>query len=422
MNRYITAIICMAFTMQTFAQKVFVVHKKDGTRIEAPVVSNIHFTGKAQVNDNEYTSVEVNVTNDVESGTYPYAEFTLDNSGLQEYGNIPSDDIENFGILYSITPGITLDNGTFITPDRQGLFAIKDLNFNTTYYYRSYVVYKGETYYSSEQSFTTEKPTMRWYVTSMPDVFLTEKMFVYPSEEAWQKFIEKYSLYFELKETIVRDQLLEEQWCRFMNMGKAKELATKCTQKYDCRDGVIYLLDEIGDDFLASFDNMECVMYGTVGLVTDEEYTRYCEAPDTIVCAPEFNVPDNTYYKFRPTSNTNPRVTYAVDQLMLANQEYELEIIMAPDTEVEEASRLPNIIRIEHLFGGNSFRKSSRIEDDLTTDPQKCMTYTYTITPTEFGKNAIRIESQVTTRNNGKTATRIMRIAKITVRKVKKEM
>ena len=173
MNRYMIAIICMAFTMQTFAQKVFVVHKKDGTKIEGPVASNIHFTGKAQVNDNEYTNVKVDVTNDVESGTYPYAEFTIDNGGLHEYGNIPSGNIENFGILYSITPGITLNNGTFITPDGRGLFAIKGLDFNTTYYYRSYVTYKGETYYSTEQSFTTEKPTMRWYVTSMPDVFLT---------------------------------------------------------------------------------------------------------------------------------------------------------------------------------------------------------------------------------------------------------
>lgn len=427
MKKYIIiAVVGMAFALQTMAQKIFVVHKKDGTRIELPVTSNLHFTGKALVNEDEYTQItDVYVENDVVAGVKPSARITVDKSGLQVNGNIVT--TEESGVVYSTTPGVTKENGVKVNHYSGDMFFMDDLDFNTTYYCRSYVVYMGKAYYSSEQSFTTDLPTLQWHFVDIPASLLAEELYVYPTTEAWEALFNKYFAYFATNDSTMRDELLQKQWSRFLTLEKAKEFAKQCSQKIECRDGVIYLLDEIRDDFMETFENMECVMYGTVGLITEEMMGNShskTAAPDTIVCSEEYNVPNDTYYLFKGTTpSVNPFARYSIEPLMLANQEYEVEVIMAPETEVEEAQRLPNRIRIQHLNGkvyNSSVEKSNIVERQTDTDAHACTTLTYTIIPEMFGQNAIEIESRVTSSQNDKTHRKALRIAQITVRKVKK--
>ena len=200
-------------------------------------------------------------------------------------------------------------------------------------------------------------------------------------------------------------------------MDKAKELAKSCTQKYDCEDGTIYLLDEIDDDFMNLFGDVESVMYGTVGLEPLDDEKIY--GPDTIVCPAELNVPNNTYYVFGPTrSSVNPSVTYRIDEPMLANKEYELEIVMAPAYEIADSLKKPTIVRISYY--NDDVRQ--RLEDKLTIEPTECTYIKKRITPEYFGQNMITVEANVKSSDfmRGR-ADRILRIARITVKPVKEE-
>lgn len=425
MKRYLIAIIGVAFMLQMTAQNVFVIHKKDGSTIETPIESELSFTGKAKVNDNEYVCIsDIRLTDAKTKGENPQANVDIDYRGVQNYGGFTH--IDGYGYFASTTPGVTEESALFrknhvasspieVTSEIPS-FALDSISYNTIYYLRAYVDCQGKRYYSSERSFDTGLPYMQWFITDIPEAFLTEKLYVYPTSEAWNAFFEKHSPYFASDDTLMRENILKAQWNQYLTIEKVKDLSKLCSKKQMCRDGVVCMLDEINDEFFTTFENMECVMYGTIGLLLEQ--CSFTTAPDTIICSEEFNVPNNTYYVFNPIRATsNIEVVYQIISPMLANQEYEVEIVMAPDTEVEESKKRPNKMTISYKNG--NVTKEESLEKSVVTDINVCTIHRYTIVPKSFGQNIIEISSKVAVVESQKY-NRALRIAKIKVREMKK--
>ena len=192
MRKYIIAIVGLAFTLQMTAQKVLVIHKKDGSAIEVPYGSSISFTGKAKVNDNEYTRLSnINLVANVNEGEKPYMEVTIDEKGAQAYGNfVPT---EEKGFLYSMTAGVTIESGKSVVPDAENKVTLTDLDFNTTYYLRSYVTYQGNIYYSQETPVNTGLPYMSWYGVKADSEKYKQTGYVHPTDAAIETLFAKYA-------------------------------------------------------------------------------------------------------------------------------------------------------------------------------------------------------------------------------------
>ncbi len=393
MKIYIIAIVGLTFTLQMTAQKVLVIHKKDGSAIEVPFGSNISFTGKAKVNNNEYTRLSnINLVADVNEGEKPYIEVTIDEQGTQTYGNfVPT---EEKGFLYSTTTGVTIENGKSVVPDAENKVILTDLDFNTTYYLRSYVTYQGNIYYSQETSVNTGLPYMSWYGVKADSEKYKQTGYVHPTDAALDVLFAKYPENFKSSDSDLQIKRLEEIWLEYLTENKAKELAAKCVNKLECMDGTIYLLDEIGDDFMTIFDNVEINLKGNEGLI-DTLCAMYTKI-ETIVCDASLNVPNNTYYVFEPiTANSRPTIVYLIDIPMIAGRTYELRVTMAPNTYAEDGK--PNFLTISHLNGDLTQKgkySTTSLANNCETNAVTCETLTYTFTPSEFGGNAIRIESR----------------------------
>lgn len=393
MKKFIIAIVGLAFTLQMVAQKVLVIHKKDGSSIEVPFGSNISFTGKAKVNDNEYTRLSnINLVADVNEGEKPYLEVSIDERGTMTYGNFSP--TEGKGLLYSTTTGVTIENGKSVVPTAENKVVLTNLEFNTTYYLRSYVTYQGNVFYSKETPVTTGLPSMSWYGVKADPEKYKRTGYVHPTDVALEALFSKYSDSFESRDSDLRIKMLEEIWLEYLSVNKAEELAAKCSNKLECKDGTIYQLDEIGDDFMMMFDNVEANLKGNEGLI-DTLCANYTKI-ETIVCDASLNVPNNTYYVFEPTTpNARPTIVYLIDRPMLAGRTYEVQITLAPNTYAEEGK--PNFLTISHL-NGNLTQKgkysTTSLAKNYETDAVACETLTYTFTPSEFGENAIQIESR----------------------------
>lgn len=188
---------------------------------------------------------------------------------------------------------------------------------------------------------------------------------------------------------------MEEVWLEYLTKEKAEELVAKCPNKLECKDGIIYLLDEIGDDFMTIFDNVEINLKGNEGIVDRLSY-NYSEIT-TVECDPSLNVPNNTYYVFEPIeSNPWPNIVYLIDRPMFVGHIYEVQITLAPNTYAEEGK--PNHLGIMHLNGnitsGGEYLRTNLVRSCVTNNVTVCETLTYTFSPKEFGENAIRMSSR----------------------------
>ena len=200
MKRIISAILCVIFSVGLFAQKALIIYKKDGTKMEIPLkgIEGFEFVGKGLVHDGEYISLS---NMQLYSGVNLDATFTVnfhsDNPYIKEatpsYSN-------NWGILYSTTPNVTIETGELIQLDYSqtdrlsnlangsvnaligkssslsGLTNREPMNleYETTYYIRAFVRSEVSNnvvkhFYSNEISVNTGKPAMIYYgVTADP--------------------------------------------------------------------------------------------------------------------------------------------------------------------------------------------------------------------------------------------------------------
>lgn len=87
MRRTIIAAWCILFSLGMYAQKALIIHKKDGTKLEVPAQAfeKFHFTGKAIVNDGDYTHIARYVVYSpaTTSETLDIAFYVLNQSGME---------------------------------------------------------------------------------------------------------------------------------------------------------------------------------------------------------------------------------------------------------------------------------------------------------------------------------------------------
>ncbi len=354
MKRIISAALCVIFSVGLFAQNAIIIHMKDGTKKEFPIkaVGGLDFVGKAKVNDGEYTSI---------SGTNLYSGANLDikltvafhtddpfiGEATPQYGN-------NCGVLYSTTPNVTIETGELIQMTDNRISAVTnlanasfdavlgnsaifeeiknsypvDLEFETTYYFRSFVRNMGssgpEYFYSNEVSVNTGKPSMAYYGVTVDPASYAETGYIMPTDSAWASFAERYP-YFTVKDGC--KDAISECWHFYMKENIAT-LKSQCSTVYECREGTLYILDNISDDFgdfALEFYKKE---FTTIGFTED-----YRDANDVvIICDTTWGFIGNRYYEYRPIAETSlPEATIKLGEPLLANYNYKFEIMLAPD-------------------------------------------------------------------------------------------
>lgn len=420
-HKYLTVtLLATAFALQGLAQtNTYILHKKDGTKMELPIdARNISFSGKPVVNDGDYIQIR-----NLQAGTRFSEEKAIVSLKFDLYtGYFQITQPESWGVCYAITPEVTVENETVVTSDIvTSDIELSGLEFNTTYYLRAFVQYQGKYYYSKEESVTTPKPTMELFgYTAIPEALKEAGIYVAPTTEAWENFCSAQGEAFMAPKLTLRTALLTKKWNQYLTVEKAQTLSAQCSEKVECQEGTLYLLGEIGKEFMQMFNQTECVMKGTLGLITDEKYTINAVGPSTVFCPTEPDVPEKTYYKFTPSNLSNPCVTYQIEEPLLAGYEYEVEIVMAPDAETAEADRLPTRIHIEYFNGEIEGSITKRILVNRQEVPgNACTTLTYTINPPQFAQNMIQIKTMVST-TSGKES-KDLRIAHIKVKPLEKK-
>lgn len=428
MKRITLTALCVIFSVALFAQKALIIHKKDGTKIEYPInaIEGFDFTGKAVVNDGEYISLS-GIQREL-TGTYLDITLTIrfhsDNPYIKEatpsYGN-------NWGILYSTNPNVTIETGELIPLERGQTSTITnlanamcfakfgesakihsdrvDLEFETTYYIRSFVRSNDKLYYSKEASINTGKPTMAYYGADVDPAKFEKTGYIMPTESAWASLAER-SQYFKNEEAVIA------VWNDYLTAERIAALKPKCSTVHECSDGMLYILDNIDDDFIEYVISLYTVEFTTSGYTED---ISKCDNVEFVECDESWNIPNNSYWQYTPSSSSvNPKTTFTLNKPLLANYYHKIEVTFAPDVTLTDT--LPTKYRIDFKYLNELGKtKTENIAIKQLTNVQETTIATFdSISTGSFGEAMLIIEAQVTSREI-KTYSRKLRISQIKV-------
>ena len=440
MKRIILATLCVIFSVGLFAQKALIIYKKDGTKMEIPLkrIEGFEFVGKGLVHDGEYISLS---NMQLHSGVNLDATFTVnfhsDNPYIKEatpsYSN-------NWGILYSTTPNVTIESGELIQLDNSQTNTLSNLangsvnaligkssslsgltnrnpinlEYETTYYIRAFVRSEVSNnvvkhFYSNEISINTGKPSMAYYGVTVDPAEYTETGYILPTDNAWASLAERYS-YFTVKGSC--KDALANVWRIYM-LENIASIKSQCNTVYECREGMLYILDNIDDNFMEyalEYYNKEFTTRAWT-----EDYTNANLYP--YLCDTTWNIQDKTYYEYKAISKmAKPAVTVPLSQPLLADYNYKVEITFVPD--VAGADTLPTKYDFA-FYGLNEKAKSTKLVEvkNQLTDAGKVTVASFdSISTKSFGEASIDISVNASLselRNNVYTNT--IRISSIKV-------
>ena len=441
MKRIFYTALCALMTLGVSAQteKVMRVHKTDGTVMEYHVAAlrDFSFTGMAVVSDDDYTQISkldlVMEGNEINIDVT--ANFGFDDQYITgtRYG-------QDWGILYSTSPDVTLENGTLVelksplnstnAPSshyvsfRMGE-SVRDWEYNyneegvnvyleyaTTYYFRSFVyrpaigdLYEEQYFYSAVKSVEVGNPSMSLYGASILPGYVAEKGYVFPSSSAWSGFDELYP-YFE---GYRYDEIFAAHWNDYLTPERYEALKAQCTTVHECAEGKLYLLDTIGEEFLDSLLGVYAVEYtmsGYTALLDELTHTvgTYVE------CDASWNVPGNGYWKYTADEKKNPSIQIQLSKDMLANYRYKVELTLAPNTDPEET--LPSKVTVKIFYDTGGVTIANR----LVTNVGECTVITTDeLVSNSFGEACIEILSDMKIGPEGKKYSPILRVAQIKV-------
>lgn len=444
MKRVFLTIFCAIFALGLFAQKVMVIHKTDGSKIEMPIesVKGFDFLGKAQVNDGDYTQISnIRLHSGVNLDIVFDVVFHADDPYIKgtSYGT-------DWGILYSTSPDVDIENGTLIRMSDQHLeqrfvgsladgslhnvilgetkklndiinsFPV-NLEYETTYYFRSYVRRSSNDesdvtyFYSTELSVYTDKPSMAYYGVEV-DPALYASGYVMPTDEAWKSFVERFPE-FNVAQELYKPALMI-MWNEYLTVERVASLKAQCSTVYECCDGMLYMLDAIGDDF-GQYVLDYCIQPQVMTGYADEEDIKNAEAV-YVACDESWDVPGNGYWEYRNITTTgNPRVIIRFEKPLLANQYYSIEVTFAPDT--EKVDTLPSKCNVQLTYTATTGKtvKKALANNFVTNKPSEATVLSVTTPVIEgFGESYIEITGKVGSRENNEFS-RILRIAQVKV-------
>lgn len=433
------ALCALVLFAQQEKEKVMYIKLTDGTVLEyhvSAIRGEMYFKGKAVVKDDDYTQISRAdlVLDGTRININLTAEFCCDDPNVTT-GNYMRD----WGIVYSTSPDVTIENGTLIDLSNLGFVMYNndmdltsgsisfkmgesvsvnsstdvyaDLEYNTTYYFRSYVRcptpdFRDEQYfYSKEQSVNTGKPSMEYYDIHTIPAYAAEYGYVFPTEEAWATFDEQYP-YFEC---CINDVIFAAHWNDYLTPERHEALKAQCTTVHECAEGKLYLLDTVGEEFfeyLLGVYAVEYTMPGYTELLDESTHTvgAYVE------CDASWNVPGNGYWKYTADEKKNPSIQIQLSKDMLANYRYKVELTLAPNTDPEETLPSKVTVKIFYATGGVT------IANKLVTNVGECTVITADeLVSNSFGEASIEILSDMKIGPEGKKYSPILRVAQIKV-------
>ena len=453
MKRIILTGLCAAFSFGLFAQKSLIIHMKDGTRKEIPMVAveGFDFSGKAIVNDGDYTDISNSALHsDTELNITFKANFHTEDPviGAKEdpvYGT-------DWGVLYGTTPDVTIEDGTIVQVSEKQLKYVHDLlnqsidvvfgeaktfngivndapvdlEFETSYYLRTFVRKPADNYleekyfYSKELHINTGKPYMRYYGVTIDTAPYAETGYIIPSESAWRALKDQNPL-FAGGDSIT----LMEYWQQCLRPEYIPLLKPLCSSVYECSDGKLYILDTINDDFVKYVvsildDEMLMTGYAIDPELAGTNQSVYKGSTQTHVqCDAKWNVPNNEYWKYTNTSPVgNPTITYVLPNPSLGNYTYKIEVTFAPDTELSDTeleNAKPNKVTISYYCReADGTKKKTQLAKKVEIDTREVVTLTFdSVVASGFGWAELEIKGEVGARE--KNYDRVLRIAQIKV-------
>lgn len=440
MKRIFYTALCALMTLGASAQteKVMRVHMTDGTVKEYHVgaLRDFSFTGLAVVSDDDYTQISQLdlVMEGYEINFDITANFGFDDTYItgSRYG-------QDWGILYSTSPDVTVENGTLVelkspltsvdnlsshsvsfrfgesVSDRYDHYneegVLADLEYATTYYFRSFVyrpaigdLYEGQYFYSAVKSVAVGYPPMSIYGAYILPDYVAEKGYVYPSSSAWREFDEQYP-YFGYR--------FDNHWNDYLTPERHEALKAQCTTVHECAEGKLYLLDTVGEEFLQYLLDIYATEF-----VADLQTAVLDEASSTeatyVECDASWGVPGNGYWKYTAAAKKNPAIELTLPKRMMANYNYKIEITLAPNTEAEETLPSKVSARLCPMWGG-TVDLASKFE----TSVSECSVITLEgVKVNDFTEAGVEIESVMNTSNRGGDVGKflpILRVAQVKV-------
>ena len=445
MKRIFYTALCALMTLGASAQteKVMRVHMTDGTVKEYHVgaLRDFSFTGLAVVSDDDYTQIsQLDLVMKGDGINFDItANFGFDDTYItgSRYG-------QDWGILYSTSPDVTVENGTLVElkspltkvdnlsshsvsfrfgesvrdwDDRyneEGVLA--DLEYATTYYFRSFVyrpaigdLYEEQYFYSAVKSVAVGYPSMSIYGASILPDYVAEKGYVYPSYSAWSEFDEQYP-YFECYSN---DDIFAAHWNDYLTPERHEALKAQCTTVHECAEGKLYLLDTVGEEFLQYLLDIYATEF-----VADLQTAVLDEASSTeatyVECDASWGVPGNGYWKYTAAAKKNPFIELTLPKRMMRNYNYKIEITLAPNTEAEETLPSKVSARLCPMRGG-TVALASKFE----TSVSECSVITLEgVKVNNFTEAGVEIESVMNHSSRGGDVGKflpILRVAQVKV-------
>ena len=298
------------------------------------------------------------------------------------------------------------DNATLVIPS-----ILKDIYFNFSWWNSFKNVEIAETDYAlypkdlvianHEDTKGHDFKQFRSYVTPKTEVLLSLK--------------EKHPEYIA-GDTALVTSVLANAWYEYMESGKSETYKARAGETVECKDGTIYLLDEIDDS-----DFMNFLLQRSITRVAEERslfvensITKNCSW-SFIDCGEDYSTPNGKYMEFTPnTSLVQPSVGIDFsDMPLLANYPYEVTIVTIPDNSGKDY-----MFRVKQYVTDVSGYKdfyNAEGKRDFIMDGSKCDTLKLEMQRTEAMNGAIiNIGTNVSSSNLEKY-TRSLRFAYVSI-------
>jgi hypothetical protein len=159
------------------------------------------------------------------------------------------------------------------------------------------------------------------------------RSYVTPKTEVLLSLKEKQPEYIA-GDTALVTSVLANAWYEYMESGKSETYKARAGETVECKDGTIYLLDEIDDN-----DFMNFLLQRSITRVAEERslfvensITKHCSW-SFIDCGEDYSTPNSKYMEFTPTTGivqTSVGIDFS-DMPLLANYPYEVTVVTIPD-------------------------------------------------------------------------------------------
>ena len=239
------------------------------------------------------------------------------------------------------------------------------------------------------------------------------RSYVTPKTEVLLSLKEKQPEYIA-GDTALVTSVLANAWYEYMESGKSETYKARAGETVECKDGTIYLLDEIDDN-----DFMNFLLQRSITRVAEERslfvensITKNCSW-SFIDCGEDYSTPNSKYMEFTPSTRlvqTSVGIDFS-DMPLLANYPYEVTVVTIPDNSGKDYK-----VRVSHWEDSEqTYFLNQGGTRDFTVNGDICETLKIELLKTEASQNTvIHIASNVQN-SELEEYTRSLRLAYVSI-------